>query len=143
VIAIGVFVIAITRGRSPSSTDDVAATRPPPPAAPTPTPTPTPTVVTPKSPRAQTIATMHDALVQFSAWATAHPHVPCPRAAELGPSIDAWGTELRVTCKQLGNQRIGITSAGPDRAHDTADDIQSWLEPELINVAAGPRWTGK
>ncbi len=60
----------------------------------------------------------------FRAWHHAHVRATCPIAtAQLsaGLRLDPWGTPYRVTCL---HHRIAVTSAGPDRRFDTADDIR-------------------
>jgi hypothetical protein len=61
----------------------------------------------------------------FHAWHRAHPRATCPIAtAQLSRDLrlDPWGTPFRVTCL---HHRIAVTSAGPDRRFDTADDIRN------------------
>lgn len=56
---------------------------------------------------------------------------------------DAWGTELRIdaTPWRNGNYRsYRVTSAGPDRTFDTADDLTLWLEPKTAWVTSQPQW---
>jgi hypothetical protein len=52
--------------------------------------------------------------------------------ADGRPPQDAWGTELRLDAAPWRNGNHGlyrVTSAGPDRTFNTADDLTVWLEP--------------
>lgn len=61
---------------------------------------------------------------------------PCPQdigeLAKLGgiEDHDPWGTPYKLQCGTVpaGTPKggIAVSSAGPDKAHDTADDIVSW-----------------
>lgn len=56
---------------------------------------------------------------------------------------DAWGTELRIDAApwRNGNYRpYRVTSAGPDRTFDTADDLTLWLEPKTAWVSSQRQW---
>jgi uncharacterized protein YfaS (alpha-2-macroglobulin family) len=51
---------------------------------------------------------------------------------------DAWGTELRVSPAAWWNGKrhlYRVTSAGPDRTFDTADDLTVWLESDPARVS--------
>jgi uncharacterized protein YfaS (alpha-2-macroglobulin family) len=65
------------------------------------------------------------------------------RDASGHPPRDAWGTELRINAApwRNGNYRsYRVTSAGPDRTFDTADDLTLWLEPKTALVSSQPQW---
>ena len=56
---------------------------------------------------------------------------------------DAWGTELHIDAApwRNGNYRTyRVTSAGPDRTFDTADDLTLWLESKTASVSSQPQW---
>ncbi len=92
---------------------------------------------------ADTTQQLAAAVTAFKTWTTAHPGEPCPPISALaGVGADAWGTPLVLTCtEQPGDQIVGVTSAGPDRAFDTADDLQSWAIAATSALAHGARWT--
>ena len=83
------------------------------------------------------------AVTAFKSWAIAHPRGACPPIGALaGVGPDAWATPLVLTCtEQPGDQIVGVTSAGPDRAFGTADDLQSWAIASTSALARGSRWT--
>lgn len=70
----------------------------------------------------------------FSAWWLDHPTQKCPsESAKLSPymkvsKIDPWGEEYRVFCNPSARReiRLRVSSNGPDRRPDTADDVRSW-----------------
>jgi len=92
---------------------------------------------------AETTQQLATAVTAFKTWATAHPSAACPPIAALvGVGPDAWATPLVLTCTdQPGDQIVGVTSAGPDRALGTADDLQSWTLTSTSALAHGRRWT--
>jgi uncharacterized protein YfaS (alpha-2-macroglobulin family) len=56
---------------------------------------------------------------------------------------DAWGTDLRIDAapwRNANHRSYRVTSAGPDRTLDTADDLTLWLEPETAWVSSQPQW---
>jgi uncharacterized protein YfaS (alpha-2-macroglobulin family) len=58
------------------------------------------------------------------------------------PPRDAWGTELRLAPGAWWNGKhrlYRLTSAGPDRMFNTADDLVVWLEPETAWVSTEPQ----
>ena len=58
------------------------------------------------------------------------------------PPRDAWGTELSLAAATWwnGKHRVyRVTSAGPDRMFNTADDLVVWLEPETAWVSTQPQ----
>jgi serine/threonine-protein kinase len=80
----------------------------------------------------------------FTAWSKAHAGASCPAAIDLGGEVDdAWGHVLAITCTdQPSNQILGVISAGPDGAMNTADDIVSWqLGPDVTDLVRGTRWS--
>ncbi len=58
---------------------------------------------------------------------------------------DAWDTELHIEAVPWrdGDYHLyRVTSAGPDRAFGTADDLTLWLEPKTALVSSHPQWSG-
>ena len=56
---------------------------------------------------------------------------------------DAWGTDLRIDAapwRNANHRSYRVTSAGPDRTFDTADDLTLWLEPKTAWVSSQPQW---
>jgi serine/threonine-protein kinase len=138
--------VAMTRGGSaPSSSDPGAVSTPAPqvamaPAAAVPPPPP------PKEPepKAQVAARMKDVMTRFAAWSRDHRGASCPDVTALGdPPDDPWGHAFRLTCTaQPDDQIVGVISAGPDGAPDTADDLASWaLGRDVSELVHGPRWS--
>jgi hypothetical protein len=72
----------------------------------------------------------------YPQWSVAHPNDACPASLaalleyfEGMTTLDPWGTELRMFCGPSlppGVKGFGVQSAGPDRTHDTPDDVESW-----------------
>jgi hypothetical protein len=59
------------------------------------------------------------------------------------PPRDAWGTDLRIDAapwRNANHRSYRVTSAGPDRTFDTADDLTLWLEPKTAWVSSQPQW---
>ncbi|MGB7330705.1 MAG: alpha-2-macroglobulin family protein, partial [Terriglobales bacterium] len=55
---------------------------------------------------------------------------------------DPWGTELRLAPATWWNAKhrlYRVTSAGPDRVFNTADDLGVWLDPETALVSNQPQ----
>jgi hypothetical protein len=72
----------------------------------------------------------------FPQWAASHPSALCPEKidelyefmSEKG-GTDPWGQPYRMYCGATlppGARGLAISSSGPDRKEDTADDIKSW-----------------
>ena len=52
---------------------------------------------------------------------------------------DAWGNDLRIDAapsRNANHRSYRVTSAGPDRTFDTADDLTVWLEPKTAWVSS-------
>jgi hypothetical protein len=99
------------------------------------------------SPAPIELATAHirKVLVAFADWSKLHAGAPCPAAHELASAADLadpWGHAVAITCTaQPGDQRIGVTSAGPDGVFETPDDLASWtLGRDVTAIVRGPRW---
>ena len=87
---------------------------------------------------------IHDARVMvkrlayehFVDWARKHPDELCPRSVDdvlayADFDRDPWGSEFRMYCgddvpEPARRDFVAFSSAGPDRAHGTVDDVQSW-----------------
>ena len=83
----------------------------------------------------------------FQGWAADHAGEPCPSHGELamlvaGGVVDPWSHPLVITCTaQPVNQRIGVSSLGPDGIAGTPDDIASWnLGEDVVARVRGERW---
>ncbi len=147
-VAATVTVLAVTH----SDPAPVVATAPPPTPIPPPVPVPVPVIAPlppptpapmPADPDAAIAAHMKLVLGSFTHWATSHKGDLCPDLATIvGPPADPWGRPVVLTCiDQPADQIVGATSAGPDGAMGTADDISSWqLGRDVTALVRGKRW---
>ena len=49
-----------------------------------------------------------------------------PPKKQIRTTKDAWGTPLQKRCNEEHVGPFGLSSAGPDRVHGTADDLRTW-----------------
>jgi hypothetical protein len=97
----------------------------------------------PAKPDPTSVATtqLEAALDALARWASTHAGAPCPTPDALGLAKDPWAHPLRVTCtQQPADQLAGVTSAGPDGAFGTADDVVSWRLADAAKKVHGSRW---
>jgi serine/threonine-protein kinase len=139
-----VAIAVIRRGDTPPASSPPVTTAAPPVAEPAPAPPPARTAPPADDRPDRARDHIRAVLAAIKRWTATHAGAPCPRPGELDQvtANDPWGHAVAITCTdQPADQIAGVTSAGPDGAFGTEDDVASWtLGRDVTSIVRGVRW---